>query len=71
MDFRKRLGRRDARAAGDLFDPAMKDEIGAVVGDGLPFGDPSALVRVANEIARVLRVRIVSRHVNRSRTSGN
>ena len=46
--------------AGDLFDLAMKDEIGAVVGDGLPFGDPSALVRVASEISRVLKVRIVS-----------
>lgn len=46
--------------AGGLFDLAMKDEIGAVVGDGLPFGDPSALVRVASEISRVLTVRIVS-----------
>lgn len=47
--------------AGDLFDLAMKDEIDAVVGDGLPFGDPSALVGVAREIASVLNVRIVSR----------
>lgn len=46
--------------AGDLFDLAMKDEVDAVVGDGLPFGDPSALVRLASDIARVLKVRIVS-----------
>ncbi len=46
--------------AGNLFDLAMKDEIDAVVGDDLPFGDASALARVAREIAGVLNVRIVS-----------
>ena len=46
--------------AGDLFDLAMKDEIDAVVGDELPFGDASALARVAREIAGVLNIRIVS-----------
>ncbi len=46
---------------GDLFDLAMKDEVDAVVGDELPFGDPLALARLAREIADVLKVRLVSR----------
>ena len=46
--------------AGDLFDLSMKDEVEAVVGEGLPFGDGTALVRVARAISRVLGVKVVS-----------
>ena len=46
--------------AGELFDLSMKDEIDAVVGEGVPFGDPPSLVRLAQVIARVLGADIVS-----------
>ena len=46
--------------AGELFDPSMKDEVDAVIGESLPFGDAMALVRVARTIARVLGVKVVS-----------
>ena len=46
--------------AGELFDLSMKDEIDAVVGEGLPFGDAPSLVRLARTIARVLGVRVIS-----------
>ena len=46
--------------AGELFDLSMKDEIDAVVGDGLPFGDASSLANLAQEIADVLDIDIVS-----------
>ena len=46
--------------AGELFDLSMKDEVDAVVGEGVPFGDTTALVRVARTIARVLGVKVVS-----------
>ena len=39
--------------AGELFDLSMKDEIDAVVGDAVPFGDAPALVRMARMIAQL------------------
>ena len=46
--------------AGELFDLSMKDEIDAVVGEGVPFGDAPSLVRLAQVIARVLGADVVS-----------
>ena len=46
--------------AGELFDLSMKDEIDAVVGEGVPFGDAPSLVRLARRIARVLGTDVVS-----------
>ena len=46
--------------AGELFDLSMKDEIDAVVGEGVPFGDAPSLVRLAQDIARVLGTDVVS-----------
>ena len=46
--------------AGELFDPSVKEEIDAVVGEGLPFGDAPELARVARKIAHVLGIDIVS-----------
>ena len=46
--------------AGELFDLSMKDEIDAVVGEGVPFGDAPSLVRLAQDIARVLGADVVS-----------
>ena len=46
--------------AGELFDMSAKEAIDMVVGDGPPFGDPAALVRLANDVAETLGVEIVS-----------
>ena len=49
-----------AIVAGELFDMSAKEEIDALVGEGLPFGDAAALVQVARHIAEVLDVGVVS-----------
>ena len=46
--------------AGELFDMSAKEEIDALVGEGLPFGDAAALVHLARNIAGVLDVGVVS-----------
>ena len=46
--------------AGELFDMSAKEEIDALVGEGLPFGDAAALVQSARNIAEVLDVGVVS-----------
>lgn len=46
--------------AGELFDMSAKEAVDVVVGDGLPFGDPAALVRLAKDIAETLGVEILS-----------
>ena len=46
--------------AGELFDMSAKEEIDAIVGDALPFGDTKALVRLAEEIAKILDIKILS-----------
>ena len=46
--------------AGELFDMSAKEEIDALVGEGLPFGDAAALVQSARNIAAVLDVGVVS-----------
>ena len=40
--------------AGELFDMSAKEEIDALVGEGLPFGDAAALVHLARNIAGCL-----------------
>ena len=49
-----------AIVAGELFDMSAKEEIDALVGEGLPFGDAAALVQSARNIAGVLDVGVVS-----------
>ena len=49
-----------AIVAGELFDMSAKEEIDALVGEGLPFGDAAALVQSARNIAAVLDVGVVS-----------
>ena len=49
-----------AIVAGELFDMSAKEEIDALVGEGLPFGDTAALVQAARNIAEVLDVGVVS-----------
>ena len=49
-----------AIVAGELFDMSAKEEIDALVGEGLPFGDAAALVQSARNIAEVLDVGVVS-----------
>ena len=49
-----------AIVAGELFDMSAKEEIDALVGEGLPFGDAAALVQSARNIADVLDVGVVS-----------
>ena len=49
-----------AIVAGELFDMSAKEEIDALVGEGLPFGDAAALVQLARHIAEVLDVGVVS-----------
>ena len=49
-----------AIVAGELFDMSAKEEIDALVGEGLPFGDAAALVQSARHIAEVLDVDVVS-----------
>ena len=46
--------------AGELFDLSVKEEVDAVVGEGVPFGDPPSLVRLARMIAGVLGTDVVS-----------
>ena len=46
--------------AGELFDMSAKEEIDALVGDGLPFGDAAALVQSARNVAGVLDIGVVS-----------
>ena len=49
-----------AIVAGELFDMSAKEEIDALVAEGLPFGDAAALVQSARNIAEVLDVGVVS-----------
>ena len=49
-----------AIVAGELFDMSAKEEIDALVGEGLPFGDAAALVQSARDIAEALDVGVVS-----------
>lgn len=46
--------------AGELFDLSAKEEVDAVIGEGVPFGNAPSLVRLARTIARVLGMDVVS-----------
>ena len=46
--------------AGELFDLSVKEEVDAVTGNGVPFGDAPSLVRLARTIAGVLGTSVVS-----------
>ena len=50
-----------AITASGIFDPSVTEEIGALVGDGLPFGDADALGDLAGRAARLLGLNIRSR----------
>ncbi|MCY4231439.1 MAG: hypothetical protein OXF26_11330, partial [Alphaproteobacteria bacterium] len=46
--------------AGELFDLSVKQEIDAVVGEGIPFGNAPSLARLARTIAGILGTSVVS-----------